>query len=49
MAFIERVVDMLYGLDPVPLEFLRGSLKLLPGFFQVMDGRLDPRMPRRRR
>jgi hypothetical protein len=49
MAFIERLVHVPYGLNPVPMEFLWGSLKLPLGFLQMMDGRLDPRMLLRRR
>jgi len=49
MAFLECVVHVRNGLSPVPMELCWGSLKLPPGFLQVMDGRVNPRMMLRRR
>ena len=49
VTFLERVVQVLYGLSPVPMEFFWGSLELRFGLLQMMDGRLYPRMMLRRR
>jgi hypothetical protein len=49
VAFIERLVNAAYGLGPVAVEFFWSSLELPPGFLEMMDGRLDPRMTLRRR
>jgi hypothetical protein len=34
VAFVERVVHVLYGLDPVPVEITFDTLKLVLGLFQ---------------
>jgi hypothetical protein len=31
MAFLERLIHVFYGLDPVPMEFCWGCLKLMLG------------------
>jgi hypothetical protein len=49
VAFLERLVHVPYGLTAVPMELTFGSLKLVLGFLQMTDGRLNPRMMLRRR
>jgi hypothetical protein len=44
MALLERLVHERYSLSPVPMEIAFGSLELPLGFFQMTDGRLDPRV-----